>query len=56
MNLVKLAITLFLLLNVVGFARDIDNVQFTDLDGKQYDVYAELAKGKSIFVHTNGST
>ncbi len=30
----------------------ISNVQFKDLDGKSYDLYEELAKGKHVLVHT----
>ncbi len=34
----------------------IDNVQFTDLKGKSYDLYDLFSKGKYIVVHTQYSS
>jgi hypothetical protein len=39
---------------LLGFSQ-ISNVQFKDLDGNEYDLYEELAKGKSVLVHATGS-
>lgn len=39
---------------LLGYAQ-IKNVTFKDLEGKSWDLYAELAKGKSVLVHATGS-
>ncbi len=39
---------------LLGFTQ-ISNVEFTDLDGNEYDLYEELAKGKSVLVHATGA-
>lgn len=52
-NLIK-AMVCVSALALMGFS-EIANFQFTDLDGKTYDLYEELAKGKHILVHATGA-
>ena len=39
-----------IILAMVGFAQ-IDNVQFTDLQGRSFDLYEELDKGRYIYIY-----
>lgn len=54
MNHLIKAMTCVMAFTLLGFAQ-ISNVQFSDLDGKSYDLYEELGKGKHVLVHATGA-
>lgn len=54
MNHLIKALAYVMCLSLLGFAQ-IDNVQFTDLEGNSYDLYEELAKDKHVLVHATGA-
>ncbi len=48
----KRMLTLAILFQITATFAQIDNVQFKELKGKQYDLYQLLSKGKHVIVHT----
>lgn len=46
----KALLLLFLFLSLCPAA--IENVQFTDMEGKEYDLYSILEKGTYVLVHS----
>ena len=46
---------LLMCLVCAGFSQ-VDNVQFTDTDGREYDLYEVLASGKYVLCHFMNST
>ena len=46
---------LLVCLTLTGFSQ-IDNVQFKDTDGREYDLYEVLASGKYVLCHFMNST
>lgn len=53
---VLIKLSLFLLsLTLLNFSQ-IDNVQFTDMDGKSYDLYDLLGSGKHVLCHFTFNT
>ncbi len=48
--LIKLS-ALIMCFSLLSFSQTVDNVQFTDMSGKDYDLYDVLESGKHILCH-----
>jgi hypothetical protein len=55
MNLLIKVSAFLMCLTLLGLSQ-IDNVQFTDLEGREWDLYTELSKGKQVIVHAGGAS
>ena len=51
MNRVLKASAIIMCFTLLGFSQTIDNVQFTDMNGKSYDLYQVLESGKHVLCH-----